>query len=119
MGNYTISIDAVSVASGGGTETGSSVNVDDYKTIAVQVEGDAESANFDLEMQGQNGGQATNSFGDLDTTNNTGEDITANTNQSKIYLYDVAGLSEVRPKIINNHDAATTMTVSIGVNTNE
>lgn len=117
MGKYYTSIDSVSISSGGGTQTGDKITVDNRDTIAVQVEGDAESANFDLELQSKNG-NATTTYGDLDTTSYTGQDITGNTNQSKVYLFDVSGVSDIKPKIINNHDAASTMTVTVGVDNN-
>lgn len=117
MGNYEVSIDAESITASGGTITGDRIVIDDRDTVAIQVEGDADSSNFDLQLQGKNG-NATPNFGDLDTASFTGEDITGNTNQSKIYLYDVSGMSEVKPKIVNNNSVATTITVSVGVDTN-
>jgi len=117
MGNYETSIDSVSVNATGGTETGNKITVDNRDTISIQIEGDAESANFDLELQGKNG-NATTTYGDVDTTSYTGQDITGNTNTSKIYLFDVSGLSDIKPKIINNHDSATTITATVGVDNN-
>lgn len=117
MGKYEKSIDAVAIASGGGSQTGDRIVIDDRDTIAVQIEGDADSTNLDLQLQGKNG-NATSVFGDIDTTSFTGQDITANTNQSKIFLYDVSGMSEIKPKIVNNNTVSTTITVSVGVDTN-
>lgn len=117
MGKYKTSIDNQSVTSSGGTQTGSKVTVDDRDTIAVQVEGDSDSSNFDLELQGKNGAEASN-YGDIDTTSYTGQDTTNNTNQSKIYLFDVSGVADIKPKIVNNAGTATTVTVTVGVDLN-
>lgn len=118
MGNYTLTIDSATVTASGGTQTGTRISVDNRDTIAVQLEGDANSTNLDLELQGKNGGQATTTWGDVDTTTYTGEDITVNTNNSKIYMFDVSGLAEIRPLVRNNAASDTVITASIGVDTN-
>lgn len=117
MGNYETSIDNQSVSSSGGTVTGSKTTVDNRDTIAVQVEGDTNSTNLDLELQGKNG-NVTTTYGDIDTTSYTGQDLTGNTNTSKIYLYDVSGVSDIKPLVRNNAASATTLTVTVGVDLN-
>lgn len=113
MAKYYKSIDAVDISSGGGTNTGSTVNVDDQDLVQIQIEGDSDSSNVDLEVQGKTGPKAV--FGDYDTSSFTAEDLTGNTNNSKVYPYDVSGLSEIKPKIRNNNSNNTTITVTLGV----
>lgn len=103
--------DAVTVSSGGGTQTSSSITVNEYDSMTLSLEGDANSSNFDLAVQGKT--EQEGNWTDYDTTV-TGEDITSNTNDSKSYVYDVADLNVARVKITNNAGSSTTMTMHVG-----
>ena len=105
MANYQQIFDAQTIGTNS-TVTSNAVNVQDVDSLNVQLVGDTNSTDINIELEGKTAPQAPQ--GEYENTLTSNEDLTASTNNSKIYAYDVEGLNTAYVKITNNDGTNTT-----------
>lgn len=95
--------------SSSGSETTGTVDVDQKETLVIQIDGDSNSSDLDIVLQGKVIDDSSYSWSEMDSKANT--DLTATANNSAVYSYDVEGLQTSQIKIDNNAASSTDVTV--------
>jgi len=107
MGNYQQILDQGTATSGGGTTTTDTIDVSKKELIEIQLVGDANSSDIDLNASAKTAPQAP--LGTYNGAAYEAQDLTADANNSKVYAYDVAGINQMQFEIVNNAGSDTTL----------
>lgn len=105
MGNYEAHLTGETLASGESTSftTTSSLK----ETIRVQVVGDSNSTNLDIETSGKTAPPSP--FGQDNFADETDKDLTKQPNNSEIYKIDAGAVNTIKVEITNNANSETTI----------
>ncbi len=95
--------------SDGGSETTSTIDSNYKNVLVIQIDGDSNSSDMDVVLQGKVKDEDSYSWSEIDKKTN--EDITATSNNSKVYTYDVQGEQTNQLKLDNNAGTGTDVTV--------
>jgi len=109
-GATKVVIDDETVNSGGGTQTSDTYDVYDRRTVTAYVEGDGNTSDIDLVLEGRVRQDSTDSWAEVDASI-TGEDITATSNNAKGFSYEVEDYYEVRWVVTNGAGSNTDITL--------
>jgi len=82
--------------------------------IAIQLVGDVESTNIDINVQGKTAPQAP--FGENGFSDISGKDLTALPNNSEQFEFTVKGTNTVQIEVVNNTNDATDISAYEGYN---
>lgn len=105
MANYEQILDTETIGTNS-SAVSNAVNVQDTDSLNVQIVGDSNSTDVNIEIEGQTAPQAPQA--EYENTLTSNEDLTASTNNSIIYAYDVEGLNTAYVKLTNNDGTNTT-----------
>jgi len=83
--------------------TSDSVELDEEKTLSLQIQGDSDSINLDFEIQVK--ADPLDQWARLDKLSS--QNLTNAVNNSKVYQYDILDLEKLRVKSTNNLSTVT------------
>lgn len=113
MGNYEQHLDNKTIS--GNSSTKFTTPAVKKENIAIQLVGDAESTNIDINVQGKTAPQAP--FGENGFSDVSGKDLTSLPNNSEQYEFATKGTNTIQIEIVNNATDATDISAYEGYQT--